>query len=352
MRRTARALGATILLAGLLIGIPLGLATTIGNPLDSWPAIKAGDASARVVIDLLAAVVWLCWAQFAAATLLEAWAAARHVSLPTHVPFIFSGGRQLARSLIVAAFMLGPALASSVTPPAGHAGPPPHPPAATATTAIAETAAAEGPNPPTRSAAAHTAPSTVTPTSSDGWVFTVRADGLRTLWDLADTYLGDGQRWHEIWTLNAGRQQPDGAIMTNPALLRPGWTVVMPTHTGPTAAAPSGEVLVQPGDTLSDIAAEHGLDSWQPMWQTNAGRAEPTGDRFTDPNLIRPGWRLRLPTPTAGRPHPPRPTTTATPHHRAAPNPTPAARPPRAGRPSRPRPPAGHHDPTGEAANR
>jgi hypothetical protein len=126
MRRTARALGATILLAGLLIGIPLGLATTIGNPLDSWPAIKAGDASARVVIDLLAAVVWLCWAQFAAATLLEAWAAARHVSLPTHVPFIFGGGRQLARSLIVAAFMLGPAL-GSLTPPLGHAPPPPPP---------------------------------------------------------------------------------------------------------------------------------------------------------------------------------------------------------------------------------
>ena len=46
-------------------------------------------------IDLLAAVVWLCWAQFAAATLLEAWAAARHVSLPTHVPFIFGGGRRM-----------------------------------------------------------------------------------------------------------------------------------------------------------------------------------------------------------------------------------------------------------------
>src|SRR5690349_17160702 len=173
MRRTARALGATILLAALLIGIPVGLATTIGNPLDSWPAIKAGDASARVVIDLLAAVVWLCWAQFAAATLLEAWAAARHVSLPTHVPFIFGGGRQLARSLIVAAFMLGPAL-GSLTPPLGHAGPPPHPPATTAQIAVAE-----GPNPPTRSAAAPAAPATATAATpiGDGWVFTVQVDG-------------------------------------------------------------------------------------------------------------------------------------------------------------------------------
>ena len=41
MRKTARALGATILLAALLFGIPIGLAGTIGNPLNSWAAIKA-----------------------------------------------------------------------------------------------------------------------------------------------------------------------------------------------------------------------------------------------------------------------------------------------------------------------
>jgi hypothetical protein len=116
MRRTARAVLAAALLVVLLIGIPVGLASTIGNPLDSWPAIKAGDLSSQVVIDLLAAVVWLCWAQFAIATALEGWAAARRVTLPSHVPLVYSGGRTLARTLIVAAFLIGPTIGSTLNP--------------------------------------------------------------------------------------------------------------------------------------------------------------------------------------------------------------------------------------------
>jgi len=151
MRRTARAVLAAALLVVLLIGIPVGLASTIGNPLDSWPAIKAGDVSSQVVIDVLAAVVWLCWAQFAIATALEGWAAARRVTLPSHVPLVYSGGRTLARTLIVAAFVIGPTIGSTLTPSVAYGGPPLRLPAASA---------------PTQPGLAESRPPAVTPTDS------------------------------------------------------------------------------------------------------------------------------------------------------------------------------------------
>ena len=56
-------------------------------------------------------------------------------------------------------------------------------------------------------------------------------------------------------------------------------------------------MTVQPGDTLSEIAADHGVTDWTTVWPANAGREEPDGDRFTDPDYIEPGWTITIPTP-------------------------------------------------------
>ncbi|WP_457015267.1 LysM peptidoglycan-binding domain-containing protein [Geodermatophilus sp. SYSU D01186] len=61
---------------------------------------------------------------------------------------------------------------------------------------------------------------------------------------------------------------------------------------------------MQPGDTLVDIAEQHGLDSWQPIFDLNAGEPVPGGGRFTDPDLIRPGQVLDLPVPAPSAPAP------------------------------------------------
>jgi DNA-binding SARP family transcriptional activator/LysM repeat protein len=66
-------------------------------------------------------------------------------------------------------------------------------------------------------------------------------------------------------------------------------------------AAPSEpaatEYHVTHGDTLWDISARQLGDPvrWPAIWQRNAGRAEPDQRRFTDPNLIVPGWTLEVP---------------------------------------------------------
>ena len=70
-----------------------------------------------------------------------------------------------------------------------------------------------------------------------------------TAWDLAETHLGDGMRWQELWTLNHTRPQPDGRTWTDPDLLLPGWELALPATTAtPAAVTGSGTAITrQPG---------------------------------------------------------------------------------------------------------
>ena len=71
------------------------------------------------------------------------------------------------------------------------------------------------------------------------------------------------------------------------------------------AAATGSDVQVRPGDTLSQIAVDHGVGDWTPLWQVNADRAEPGGHRLADPDYIEPGWTVSIPQdsiPAAGNP--------------------------------------------------
>lgn len=80
------------------------------------------------------------------------------------------------------------------------------------------------------------------------------------------------------------------------------------------------EYTVVEGDTLWDIAAAHMGDSlkWPRIYKLNKGRIQPDGGRLTDPDLIRPGWRLALPvagetTPSPALPAAPAPAVPDTP---------------------------------------
>lgn len=132
---------------------------------------------------------------------------------------------------------------------------------------------------------------------------TLTEGGPRTWWDLANEHLGDGTAWRQLWTLNAGGVQPDGATLTSErVVLRPGWTIVLPASENTTSAtSPADEgtdVVVQPGDTLSQLAVDHDMSDWTQLWQANAGRDQPDGGRLTDPDRIEPGWIITLPGPT------------------------------------------------------
>jgi nucleoid-associated protein YgaU len=115
-----------------------------------------------------------------------------------------------------------------------------------------------------------------------------------SLWEIAETQLGDPMRWGEIWELNRGRLEAAGA--TNPNVLHVGWVLEIPVAAA-TEREPAGAYTVQPGDTLWSIASDELGDPHRfvEIADLNLGRSQPDGAALTDPDLIRPGWQVRLP---------------------------------------------------------
>jgi hypothetical protein len=48
------------------------------------------------------------------------------------------------------------------------------------------------------------------------------------LYEIAQRFLGDGERFPEIVALNKGREQADGLALTNPEEIEPGWILLLP----------------------------------------------------------------------------------------------------------------------------
>ncbi|MEV3854965.1 BTAD domain-containing putative transcriptional regulator [Streptomyces sp. NPDC050095] len=142
----------------------------------------------------------------------------------------------------------------------------------------------------------------------------------------------------------AAIQQPseEGELRAQVAATAPLAPVAATFDTGtPTSAEDAGartveyvEYTVMPGDTLWDIADAYLGDAlkWPRIYKLNKDRIQGDGERLTDPDLIRPGWRLAVPVPQAATP--------------AAPSPKPARPTP----PVRPAPPAASATPPAPAA--
>jgi nucleoid-associated protein YgaU len=302
MSRTRRLFAGVAALIGTLIlvaGMPAGLIRYVGWPLpDRLPSLEEISLALRsgidpqLLINLLAVVVWVSWAQLILALVFEVAAAirGRTASKAPVLPVL-----QVAAARLVATITLAAATLAPMRPDVALAYAPP------AVAVQAETSIPLLGIDPESTEWAHQRPAE-TPGRP---AFTVgRFD---TLWTIAETTLGEGRRWKEIRDLNIGRHTSTGwPIAQTTDHVPPGTTLDLPDDAAATTdeqPAPH-EVTVQEGDSfwsiaeraLADVWERQPTDSetsiyWTRLIDTNRDRLQLP----YDPDLIYPGQVFQLP---------------------------------------------------------
>lgn len=293
----AKAVGALLVLLTLLIAVPALLIALGAYPhalpsLDGLVTAITQQDSGPLLQTILTCAVWAAWAVFALAVGRETLAAIRTRGTGIASPITGLGAVSIPAASLVhtaAALFIATPVALSAVAPATAAAAAHTPTTAALTTAAAPDAGATpsaAPDAPTVGAAASVPAADTSPQGPR--VTVVRRD---TLWKLAETHLGEPMRWTEIRDLNAA-QLGGGSIIT------PGMTLRLPDDAHLTPATPRPDdstVTVRRGDTLSQLAVDHGLDP-EKVAAANIGRHEPHGATLRDPDDIEPGWTLTLDT--------------------------------------------------------
>lgn len=273
-----KAISALVALATLLFGVPAALAVGVGWPLptvvpdlsDIRIALTSGAIDDRTILKAIALVIWLAWTQVALSAISE-FVAVRRRRTAAPTPLTFPGVQLLVGRLLSAALLLSVLLQTRSTAPVA------------ARLIVASVQATDE----------HLARPEASPAPSATVTWTVQP--RETLWGIAERALGDGRRFQEIADLNRGRLQPDGATFESPHVIRPGWVLQLPIAEPLPPVGP--EHIVVPGESLSAVAEARlgDLDRWPELWELNRGRVQPDGGALSGPDLIEPGWTLRLP---------------------------------------------------------
>ncbi len=251
MTRVFTAVAATCTLLALLIGVPWLLMQwgRLGELISvDWSTVLTRPDTSGVTLGLLSLIGWLAWAIFTASTVTEVLAAVTQQRLRIQLP-----GTNWLRPLV--AMLVAAALSPFMTAHAQAASPAP-----VGETVVAVPAQEPPPSPTTQE---DPAPQQYVVEAGD------------ELWFIAESLLGDGQRWRDLVAANPGLD-PNSPLI-------PGTVLVLPL----TPADPT--VTVEPGDSLWSLAQEHLGDGerWTELHQANR-------DQITDPNYIEVGWQLRL----------------------------------------------------------
>lgn len=366
--RAIRAAGACGALAALLVGVPFALIATVGWPLPTvlpaWTTISAslrgGTIPDAVLAKTLACVVWVAWAQLAAAV---CWEAAINVPRVSRGRPERRGPRLINRHAgAIAARMVGAVVVISVTTRAAG------------TTAALPPSLAAVASAPLLSAdpARADAPIAVQPTAANSPCWVVHPG--ETLWGICQRATGGPDQLGEIMALNADQLSRPRDVRAGMVLRLPAGADVPTDRTPPTnpSSAP-----VPPVDTasrhaqavrLADVsppATEHTVEAGDNLWSISAAQLRSPTDpappdreiapywaqviaanhtTVPNPDLIYPGQEITLPPAASDRPPPdhaganvPRPATVVPPATAPPDVSPPATSPPQAAPPA-PRP--------------
>jgi hypothetical protein len=244
----------------VLLAVPAVLATQVGWPLPTaWPDLESvtrfgqTGLSDTFVINTLAVIVWLAWAQLALALLVEAVAAVRRH--PARTLALLPGLQPVAARLVAAIMVL-----SVLTQPRTSLAGAPLEATLVAATVPIGTATAEQPvTPPRQVTSAPTRPTmTVTVGVRDSW------------WQLAERHLGEGIRWREIRDLNIDRRVADDTVLrADTEHLEPGWQLLVPA--GETTPEPADGLADGPADPADEQADELDSSAQGGLWEVTDG---------------------------------------------------------------------------------
>ncbi|WP_338672606.1 BTAD domain-containing putative transcriptional regulator [Streptomyces sp. SCSIO 30461] len=291
------AVGTLALALTLLAGMPYVLWRAAGIP---WPEHVSSLAefgqrllqpvSDPLMIDLLAVTGWLCWAAFAFSVIRET------IWYTTHLPQLLRSRHAHHEHLAtlslrgsMAALCVGTLVVAVLTLCR------PHPAGAQQPTSSGELRAhiaATAPIAPvpvafafrTAKNAADSTEAMPPGSSSSPAVPHGQAQDLRhieytviegdSLWDIAHTHLGDGINWPRIYALNKDRTQCDGARLTDPDLLRPGWQLTIPATSA--IARPSTPPPADPPPVTPPTSPAENSPAQAPSHQhADTGRSQP-----------------------------------------------------------------------------
>lgn len=308
---TRRLLGliASVGILALVAGVPAALLTLGAAPLadlgwDALPQRLAGPDDGTLVLVVLVLAAWAAWAVMTAALVLETAARIRGTRTP-RVMGLRAPQAAATRLVAAAALLFTPVPATTIalaapthaaaltvptTSPAGTPAPqaPPADVSTTAPTAVAGVVDGGADTPPMAPSSDRDA------REPEATAETVRYTVKRgdSLWSIARDRLGDGTRYTELVRLN------DTVLGGRPDFITPGTVLQLPA-TNP-AATDADTYVVRPGDTLSAIAKTtlgHS-DRYPEILDASRHTVQPDGAYLTDPDLIRPGWILTIPTTT------------------------------------------------------
>jgi hypothetical protein len=325
MVRTVRALWGALLLAAGLLGIPAGLLlagrvffpSLLTNPADLWATLNGNSASVFIAVIAGAGLVLVAyaWVAFTVSVTVEVGARLRRVHTP-QLPTL--GWAQALAALVLGLILLGSPATSGTAQ--AFTGPTPSPAVVTQSVSLspAQLDMSTVTATPTGTALTTTAPTpapapapagAVAPTATERApsITTVRGDSL---WALSEAHLGDGMRWRQVAELNAGRVMADGEVFDVDRPLQAGWQLLLPadaTGVSATTQAPglARDVVVAPGDTLSEIAQTYTGDAanWDALATATVTVVQSDGRHLIDPDEIAVGWTVVVPvTDTAAAP--------------------------------------------------